>query len=372
MRDRQRQGLEATSRLTFVRELRSFALGGLPRMFRADEGLYAFRVRRNSVGVHTEGVSRRYTAITVIGLATEPAPERALGTTSLRELCERLIREIPSMTSLGDVALTLWACALTGHGDREVARARLLAMSPDRAAYPTVEVAWALAATCFDAGPATAGLRSRLSARLIDALGPSSVFPHVIGAGGGWRAHVSCFADMVYPIQALAHHHRLFDDRSAIDAASRAADFICRHQGPAGQWWWHYDCRTGSVIEPYPVYAVHQDAMGPMALFAVQDASGRDFAEAVARSLDWLRSSPELDGGSLVDAEAKLIWRKVARAEPGKLSRYLQATASRIHAGLRVPFVDALFRPGAIDYEDRPYHLGWLLHAFPENRAVQA
>jgi hypothetical protein len=84
-----------------------------------------------------------------------------------------------------------------------------------------------------------------------------------------------------------------------------------------------------------------------------------------------LASSPELRGGSLVDRAAGLIWRKVARREPGKLTRYAQAVASGLHPRLRLPLADALFPPGTIDYEDRPYHLGWVLHAFPADRAAR-
>jgi hypothetical protein len=123
------------------------------------------------------------------------------------------------------------------------------------------------------------------------------------------------------------------------------------------------------VLEGYPVYAVHQDSMAPMALFALHDAGGRDFRENAARGLSWLGASPELQGGTLIDRGAGLIWRKVARREPRKLARYLQAAASRIHPSLRVPGLDRLLPPTAVDDEDRPYHLGWILHAFPPARA---
>jgi hypothetical protein len=52
------------------------------------------------------------------------------------------------------------------------------------------------------------------------------------------------------------------------------------------------------------------------------------------------------------------------------LSRYLQAGASRLSPALRVPGLDLLFPPRAIDYEDRPYHLGWVLYAWPEARVA--
>jgi hypothetical protein len=49
--------------------------------------------------------------------------------------------------------------------------------------------------------------------------------------------------------------------------------------------------------------------------------------------------------------------------------RYLQSAVSRVHPSFRIPAIDALFPPGAIDYEDRPYHLGWLLYAWRDEVA---
>src|SRR5438034_137840 len=80
---------------------------------------------------------------------------------------------------------------------------------------------------------------------------------HTIGRDhAAVRGHVSCFADLVYPILALSQHGMTANDTDAISCAARAAEVLCRLQGPAGQWWWHYDYRTGQVIERYPVYAV--------------------------------------------------------------------------------------------------------------------
>jgi hypothetical protein len=112
--------------------------------------------------------------------------------------------------------------------------------------------------------------------------------------------------------------------------------------------------------------------MAPMALHALQEASGQDFGEAVDRGVRWLESAPELHGASLIDEEAGLIWRKVARREPRKLARSLQAAASRLHSGLRFPALDRVLPPRSIDFEDRPYHLGWILHAFPRGSGAQA
>ncbi len=352
-----------------LRWLRAFALEGLARMYLPDQKRFVFRVRRNGTDVVREGVSLRYTAISLLGLqGVGDTDARAVLGQPPEELCAALASASAGADNLGDVALSLWALAAWRHPSRDAVVRRLCALQP-KGAHPTVELAWALAALCHDSGADVGDLREDLARRLTRSAEPAGVFPHVLGATGGARGHVSCFADMVYPIQALSFFHRLRGDADALGAARRGASLICRLQGEAGQWWWHYDWRTGAVVEPYPVYAVHQDSMAPMALLALHDAGGEGFGAAIERGLGWLDRSPELGGGSLVDPGHKLIWRKVARREPGKLARYLQAAASRVQRDLRVPGLDTLLPPRAIDYEDRPYHLGWVLYTwFPPGK----
>jgi hypothetical protein len=346
--------------------LRRHALEGLADMYDDEDRQFVFRVRRQGAALVREGRSTRYSAIAMIGLAREEA-----GATNriLRHEPELLLRGLQSRgegsDSLGDIALVHWALTTHGWGDREGTLRRLIALRPADTPQPAVELAWCLMALCVDPDAPVGDLRHTLARRLVHSARPTGVFPHVVDGSSSMRSHVSCFADFVYPIQALSTYHKLTGDAAALDTALEASALICRLQGRAGQWWWHYDVRTGQVVEPYPVYAVHQDAMAPMALRALQEASGRDFGEPVARGLQWLESSPELRGGSLIDDTAGLIWRKVARREPGKLARYLQAAASRLQPSLRVPGLNRVLPPCAIDFEDRPYHLGWVLYAWP-------
>jgi hypothetical protein len=168
---------------------------------------------------------------------------------------------------------------------------------------------------------------------------------------------------LIYPVQALAFYALATGSSKSLQAAERCAVRMVESLGPSGEWWWHYDVRTGHVVEQYPVYAVHQDAMAPMALMALDDASGSDHSEVIRCGLNWLEYAPQIKG-SLVDEANDLIWRKVCRREPGKLTRRLQAAASGIHPRLRIPWTDTLFPPWRIDYECRPYHLGWILFAW--------
>ena len=356
-----------------VPHLRTLAVRSLARMYLPEAGVFAFRLRRTAAGIVTEGRSLRYTAVALIGLSTEEpiAADIALAGQTPHAVCDGLLRELPSMRNLGDVALTCWAAGALRHPEAHRAAEALRRLAPERGAHPTVELAWALSAAALDPEARLLELAHGLADRLIASLTEGcAVFPHVIGGDATLRAHVSCFADLVYPIQALSHLARVTGRADALQAANRCAAHTCARQGASGQWWWQYDRRTGAVIERFPVYAVHQDAMAPMALFALADAGGDDHADAIRRGLRWLACSPELDGGSLLDDRADILWRKVGRREPGKLSRYLQAGASRLHTRLRFPGLDQLLPPGAIDFEDRPYHLGWLLHAWPPARAA--
>jgi len=96
------------------------------------------------------------------------------------------------------------------------------------------------------------GLAARIAGRLIDSFNhQAGIFPHwPVGACASFlRAHVACFADLVYPTQALALYHRHSGDEQAGAAARRCAQAMAANQGDHGQWWWHYDRRTGDVIE---------------------------------------------------------------------------------------------------------------------------
>ncbi|NIR32796.1 MAG: hypothetical protein GWN84_26560 [Gammaproteobacteria bacterium] len=353
-----------------IGRLRRLAVDGLSRMFNPERGLYCFRVRPGGAGVRQGGVSRRYTAICLLGLAgeTEETREIALAGTATAHVLETMIAECGDSENLGDLALALWAAQAHGHPGRNALWRRLESLDPLGAPHAAVEIAWALDAALGE-GAARAALATQLAARLLAAEHAAGVFPHRIGGpAAGPRGHVACFADFVYPIHALANYGTTAGHEGALAAATRAAQRICRLQGREGQWWWHYDVRTGDVVEGYPVYSVHQDAMAPMALFALADASGSDFDGNVERGLRWIYRAAEMSA-PLVDEERSVVWRKVGRAEPGKLVRYAQALTSRAHPRWRLPAADRLFPPRRIDFECRPYHLGWLLYAWPEDRA---
>jgi hypothetical protein len=357
---------------TLIPWLQEHAQRKLGDMFLWDKSLFVFRLRKVNDSLIPEGISRRYSAIALIGLSPKKQlPGKVFDGETLDRVAQNLLAALPRIDNLGDTALILWALRLWDFPDRRPAWERLKDLLGSDIPQPTVELAWALAALCVDEEAPLEKYRKTLAENLTGLYNEKSgLFPHLGRLNNGnLRSHVSCFADLIYPIQALSFYHRLSGDQRAIDQAAACASRLCRLQGDAGQWWWHYDYRTGSIIEKYPVYSIHQDAMAPMGLFALKEAGGPDHTREIMKGLSWLLASPEIEGQPLIDRKMDIIWRKVARKEPNKWSRSAQALASRVHPAWRVPGMDTLFPPGAIDYEDRPYHLGWLLYAWPPSRS---
>lgn len=361
---------------SLVDRLRAIALRGLTGMYRPDQQLFVHHLRRAGGETTPAGESVRYTAIVLIALANEPeaTARQVLGDDRPEDVCDRLLKlnDDARLGNLGDVALIYWAARAIGRPRTDATLRRLAELLAYSHRHQTVELAWTLAALCEKVeSEGVAALRNEAARRLVQAYNDrSAIFAHVAGSNRiGWRGHVACFADLVYPIHALARYHAVVSAPEVLRIANRCADRMCSLLGSAGQWWWHYDARTGEVIERYPVYAVHQDAMAPMALSALTRAGGNDHSAAIAKGLAWLERAPELDDGSLIDEAAGVIWRKVARRESRKFVRRAQAVAARIHPTLRWPATDTLFPAGVVDDECRPYHLGWLLYAWPARRA---
>ncbi|MFC6079683.1 hypothetical protein [Sphaerisporangium aureirubrum] len=359
-----------------VDQMVDLAVRGLPPGYVGGEFVFTRRGRQDADGRWTavpEGRSVRYSAIVALGVAPLPADAQraALAGDTVHDLVGRLVKGLPGVTNLGDAALIAWAAAETGHADTPRALERLAELERGvRSGDPvyTVEAAWALAALAA-AHRATGGTPdidrwlSHARDRLLGGLGDDRLYRHVIGPASWYRAHVGCFADQVYPLQALARLHACTGDTAALRAAGRVAEGICAAQGPEGQWWWHYDARTGGVVEGYPVYSVHQLSMGPMALLDLADAGGTAYLKEIALGLHWMTSRPEVEDELIVE-ELDLTWRKAARDDPKKIVRGARAVATAINQGARLGVLDRIYPPMTVDRECRPYELGWLLYAW--------
>lgn len=343
---------------------------GLPRMHR--RGVFGHTLRgiktKNGRQAQLEGDSLRYAAIVALGLACVDAgvQRQVLAGGTAADLARVSATRAELSKDTGAIALAAWAAAEAANIHAATLFNSLDRLLTAEAHLATVDCAWVLMAALAaqHLGDAS-GLATRAAQRLFEAQGPFGLFPHMMPASsnGRLRAHVGCFADQVYPIQALARLHAARGDRAALAAAQKCADRICELQGPDGQWWWHYDVRDGQVVEGYPVYSVHQHAMAPMALLDLQEAGGTAFWDPIIKGLDWLERHPEVDEPLISDQQA-VIWRKAARREPKKAVRALCTVTTALKPGLHLPWLHAAFPPNRVDYECRPYELGWLLYAW--------
>ncbi|GAA5081989.1 hypothetical protein HNP84_009679 [Thermocatellispora tengchongensis] len=371
--------LSPATHADFVAEMVDLSVAGLPPGYVDGEFVFTRRGVRGADGTWTarpEGRSVRYAAIVALGVNTLPEERQreALSGDTALDLTGHLIKGLPARDGLGDVALICWAAAETGHSDLGAAVDRLAALEsaigPQDQVF-TVEAAWALAAAVAvraAGGPMADAVLERSRERLLRGLRQDRLYRHTLGPASGplvpwYRAHVGCFADQVYPLQALARLHRLAGDPDALAAAERVAAGICAAQGPEGQWWWHYDARSGAVVEGFPVYSVHQLAMGPMALLDLADAGGGLRLQEIALGLGWMLDRPETQE-RMVLPELALTWRKAAREDPRKVVRGARAAATRVRPGARLGVLDRVYPPVAVDRECRPYELGWLLYAW--------
>ncbi|WP_341486481.1 hypothetical protein [Pararhizobium sp. A13] len=366
------EAIELTSRegQAQVIHLLGVALRGLPRMHK--DGVFGHTLRAVKIGPHwlerLEGDSLRYASIAALGLsyADEAIQQQILNGSTACELAHACAARAETSSDTGAVALAAWAAAEAGWFHATALFRKLHLLLASDAPIATVHCAWtltaALAAEQF--GP-TQDVVSLATNRLMSGLSPTGLFPHMLpaSASGRLRAHIGCFADQVYTIQALSRLHVARGNAPALSAAEACAERICALQGPTGQWWWHYDTRDGNVVEGYPVYSVHQHAMAPMALLDLSEAGGSDHSQAIVKGLRWLDEHPEV-AATLVVPEKGVIWRKVARREPRKAVRAISAITTALAPGLHLPALDALFPPNQVDFECRPYELGWLLYAW--------
>lgn len=361
-----------------IAQLIGLASAGLPRF--AADGRYCRTVRRVGEGsnqvIRPEGDDLRYAAIVALGVACLPLEDQAgvLGNAypSAAELALNAAKRAEQSVDIGAVGLAAWAAAeAAGHVSAPLC-ARVKAAVTGHDPIETVACAWALsAALAAGHSPFAKGVAAAAAARLMEAHGKNGIFPHVLPASalGRFRAHVGCFADQVYPIQALARFAAATGNAAALRSAGVCAQRICELQGAEGQWWWHYDSRDGSVVEGYPVYSVHQHAMAPMALFDLLEAGGQDFRKAIAKGVAWLYERPE-SKAELVSGAENIVWRKIGRREPQKLVRKISAVTTSILPGFRLPGLSAAFPATEVDYECRPYEFGWLLYAWLAGGAV--
>ena len=351
-------------------ELNALAARGLVAMFDADRQLFCNRLVRTKRGLVREGLSPRYTIMTLLGLREL---ELAGGHSPFdtEAIYNSFIRDTRWIRCAGDLGLLVWLTAAfapdqLGGRFRRTDLETALDRYQDAREGRTMELAWFLAGLA-QAALASPGLIPDLTDpavetyhRLKENQVESGLFGHMStskSVAGFLRGRIGSFADQVYPIYAMAKCATTFHVEEPLVSALECAAALCGTQGELGQWWWLYESRTGRVSSRYPVYSVHQHGMAPMSLFALEEATGQSFKDFIYKGLRCIYGANELRT-DMRDFSQNLIWRCILPKR--KQTKYWDTALSLLRSPNEKAPVGAL----QILFEERPYELGWLLYAF--------
>jgi hypothetical protein len=380
--------LHQDTQQTFSR-LAALALKGLERMLLDDMPVFCDRaLGRDGGEMLLSGTSLRYTAMSLIGLA---AYEQVFGPTgwdqrarwSQAALWDNLVAWASQQAEPGDAGLVLWGL-IVRNDDRAEQVLQTIRQRQNKLAQicrHSMPLGWLLTGLglAMQKGICLADSRT-LAGRVFDLLLANRCSSYGLFSlarpglrrnflAGRVYGRLGSFASQVYPMIGLSHYAIAGNLSEPLQMARQCADRICQLQGPQGQWWWIYNTRTGLPAVNYPVYSVHQDAMGPMALLAVSRAGGGcgyDYDPAIKRSLDWLENHTECSHIRLISEDASLVWRAIQRDRHDRTGNFGLGRGERLRMQLAawLDFRDERrFDGGHLCRECRPYHLGWILLA---------
>lgn len=373
----------AEIRQWYAKRLTPLAERGLKDMLLPGGKLFCHRIVSREGRIVQEGKSFRYTAMVMIGLAEQM--RAGLEIDWPLEAVWNTLASCGQEVALEDAGLALWALAVRRDPRAEdVAQAISARVSDRSTGLSSMQMGFLLAGSAEAirndfGGLAVQTLSQRVYNELLENFcSETGLFVLSRRVLGRLRsrlrvvqhfvnARLGSFASQVYPIIGLSKYSEVTGNQESLRAARKCADAICRHQGPEGQWWWIYHARKGKDAIRYPIYGVHQDAMGPMALLAVALAADTNaYDQNTLKSLQWFEDRPECSGTRIIEDDRAIIWRAVTRDRESQLGSFGLALWDRVQMKMAAFTGKSDKRDlaeGHVWCESRPYHLGWVLLA---------
>jgi hypothetical protein len=356
-------------------DLAELSLEALPPMFDEQTGLFCQKAVADGDVYSNRGSNVFYTAMSTVGILRQPVrpPESVF---PLGRALDKLHEIAAAGTSPEVLANVIWASVLAEDRRGERLTKELAGRDDLRhcesAALGHVINGLAIAAEAYpeQSGRAIEAAR-RCGVELLARFSPAADLFRPIAGRTGLRStlihDVTSFAAQVYPLHGLANFYRVTGETPA-PALARVAGRIVDAQGPLGQWWWLYSTKGRAILEGYPVYSVHQDGMAFMALLPVEALGLGAYRKPLALGLEWLSDRNELST-DLVRRDPPIVFRNIQRAgsDADGMFGISRGNLARVVARSLRPGADHnVADPAALEVlrECRPYHLGWLLHAF--------
>jgi hypothetical protein len=349
--------------------LNALALRSLTLLFQEKKKLFSRRITVTEEGLCQEESSPKRTIIALLGLQ-RAAQSGVVPPFDVASICDAVLCDTSWVRSVGDLGLLTWFTAdyfpgRLGTLFDEFDFGKALNAFSDARQASTIGLSWFLTGiararlVCDGAVPDLTDIAVDAFHLLQNNQGASGIFGHAKFPRFFSQAFWNCFgtfADQTYAIYALTTFARAFEIDEPLASALACANSVCSLQGNKGQWWFLYNNRACRVANQYPVMSLHQDGTAPLALFAVEEATGQNFRGPIYRGLSWVTGANEL-GDDLRNLDQGLIWDSIGLRK--RIPNYWEVALSCVN-GSRCAQVKSL----RIRYEARPDHFGWLLYAF--------
>lgn len=365
-----RQLAAEPKQISFLKKLIDISINGLNDLYIEDDLEFAEKKKLIHNKIIIEGKNTRYTLINLLGLFKAESHSLNISRQAnidLNKIIKTQINNVHKYTSAGDIGLLLWATSLISPEDipsilTKVKFNSILKDYKDTRSKITMEISWLLTGTLIASTfsetfkKSIGNLPEKLYSILKNNYGGKGIFKHQCTSTllGNLRGNISSFADQVYPIYALVLYSKMNNNKEALLFAKECSLKICEHQGKNGEWMWHYCAKTGKVTSQYPFYSVHQDAMAPIALYAIQKATGINFEDNIFKGLEWLTKNTL--HADMISQEHNAIWRAI-----GPKGLYRKVRSLFTHVGINI---NDEYKNLDVLKESWSYHLGWLLFAF--------
>jgi hypothetical protein len=343
-----------------VHGLTAFVDDVLPTLRNDADGLFCFD--RTSESRVLRGKSVRYSMLVLLGLLKQ-SRHGYKPSVDVMALHRAIVLHIDTL-GVGDLSLLLWAQVRlqSPRAEETLSRLRVRSQAGTLASLEGMEAAWFVIGTveAFASGLQCRDLFDRAYAHLLTRKSETSpLFRH--NGTSNWRSNLPNFATEIYTLLALAETARHGLAPNAVELARSLADTLIALRLPDAGWPWLFQADRAVVVEPYEVYSVHQDAMAPMALFALAEAVGDNaYARAAVEGFQWCFGANALNF-VFYDAANKFAHRSIKRKG---VAHSLSLWANTGLGGLLPLPLRASVGGLEINRTCRPYHLGWILEAW--------
>ena len=352
-----------------TRALNALALRSLLSLFDEEENLFVQCHSQTENGFQREETSRKHTIIALLGLHHLAGSGEALPM-DVSAIRETVLANTDWVKSLKDLGLLIWFMAeccpeRLGRLLNNSSLEKALSDYSDSRQASTGGLSWFLAGiahahlACSRSIPDLTDVAVDTYHLLEGNQSGSGIFGHSASAGFLKRNllnRTGTFADQMYAIYAFTIFARAFQIEEPLDSALRCANSIRALQGALGQWWFLYDTRSSQVVNRYPLFSLHQDGIAPLALLALEDATGQSFHESVYSGMSWVDRPNELNE-DLLNLDHRLIWDSIWPKR--RISSYWERSLGFLNISHK-PQIQSL----RIQYATRADQLGWMLYAF--------